>query len=61
MSGEKMESCSRMQEGNERLALGENEVRKISKDYVEDIYNIDTQGQVVVHICVFDGVKKGKV
>ena len=50
-----------MQEGNERLALGENEVRKISKDYVEDIYNIDTQGQVVVHICVFDGVKKGKV
>ena len=27
----------------------------ILKDYFEDLYNIDTQKQVAVHMCTFDG------
>ena len=52
-----MESCSRIKEINGRLALGELEVRRIWKENFEDLYNIDTQEQVLVHICGFDGVR----
>ena len=38
-----MESCRRVKNRNGRLAHGENEARKIWKDYFEDLYNIDTQ------------------
>ena len=41
--GGKMESCSRLKEGNGRLAQGEDEVRMVWKEYFEDLYNIDTQ------------------
>ena len=27
--------------------------------YFGDLYNIDTQEQVAVHTCVFDGVRRG--
>ena len=46
--GGKVESCSRIKDGNGRLAHGEDEVRKIWKEYFEDLYNIDTQ--IAVHI-----------
>ena len=38
---EKVESCSRVKYGNGRLVQGEEEVRKIWKEYFEDMYNID--------------------
>ena len=40
--GGKEESCSRIKDGNGRLAQGEDEVQKIWKEYFEDLYNIDT-------------------
>ena len=40
-----MESCSKINDGSERLALGECEVRRTWKDYFEDLYIIDTQDQ----------------
>ena len=41
------------------MAQGENEVRKIWKEYFEALYNIDTQEEVVVHICGIDGTRRG--
>ena len=55
----KVESCSRIKDGNGRLAQGEDGVRRLWKDYFEDIYNIDTEEKVVVQICGFDGVQRG--
>ena len=49
--GGKVESCSRIKDGNGMLALGENGVRKIWKEYFEVLYNIDTQEEVAVHMC----------
>ena len=31
----------------------------IWKEYFEDLYNIDTQKQVAVHMCGFDGFRRG--
>ena len=52
-NGGKVESCSRIKDGNGRLAQGKDEVRRIWKEYFEDLYNIDTQEQV-------DRVRRGK-
>ena len=41
------------------LAQGEDEVRKIWKEYFEDLYNIDTHKEVTVHTCGFDGIQRG--
>ena len=57
--GRKVESCNRVKDGNRRLAQGEDEARKIWKEYVEDLYNIDTQEEVAVHMCGFDGIRRG--
>ena len=56
--GRKVESCSRIKDGNGRLAQGEDEVWKIWKEYFEDLYNIDTKEQVPVHMCGFDGIQR---
>ena len=50
-----MKSCMRIKDGNGRLAQGEDEVRRIWNEYFEDLYNIDTQEQVAVYMCDFDG------
>ena len=55
----KVESCSRIKEGNRRLAQGEDEVRRIWKEYFEDLYNIDTTEQMTVHVYGFDGIQRG--
>ena len=34
-------------------------MRRIWKEYFEDMYNIDTQEQVAAHICGFDKVRRG--
>ena len=33
--------------------------RRIWKEYFEDMYNVDTQEQVAVHMCVFDEIWRG--
>ena len=55
--GNCLESWSRIKDGNGRLAQGKDEVQKIWKNYFEYLYNIDTQEQVAVHMCVFDGIQ----
>ena len=47
----------RIKDRNVRLELGEDGVRRISQDYFEDLYSIDTQEQIAVHVCGFYGVK----
>ena len=42
------------------MVLKETEVQRIWKEYYEDLYNIDTQELVAVHMCGFDRVQKGK-
>ena len=55
-----MESCSRIKDGNGKLTQGEEDVRRIWKEYFEDLENIGTQEQVAVHImCDFDGIRRG--
>ena len=39
--------------------MEEAEVRMIWNEYYEDLYNIDTQEQVAVHMRGFDGVRRG--
>ena len=41
------------------MALEEDEVRRIWKDYFEDLYNMYTQEYVEVHMCGFYGVERG--
>ena len=43
VKGGKLESCSRIKDGKE-----------IWKEYFEDLYNLDIQEQVAVHMCSFD-------
>ena len=59
MNGEKFESCSRTKDENGRLTLGGAEVRRIRKGYFEELYNIETQEKVSVHICGFEGIQRG--
>ena len=51
-----MESCSRIKDVNGRLAQGEDEVQRMWKEYFEDLYNIDSQEQVAVHMCDFEEI-----
>ena len=57
--GGKVQSCSRMKDGNGRLAQGEDEVQKIWRKYFENWYNIDLQEHVAIHMCGFDGICRG--
>ena len=59
VKGGKVESCSRIKDGNGRLAQGEDEVRKIWKENFEDLYTIDTQEEVAVPMSGSDGIQKG--
>ena len=54
--GGKVESCSRVKDGNGRLAQVENKAGKIWKKYFKDLYNIDTQKEVGVYMFGFDGI-----
>ena len=47
------------EDGNERLEQEEDEVQRIWREYFKDLYNIDTQEQVAVHICGFDRIRIG--
>ena len=54
-----MESSNKIKDGNGRLVQGEDEVQKVWKEYLEDLYNIDTREKVAVHICSFEGIRRG--
>ena len=45
-------------DGNVRLVQGEDEERGIWK-YFEELYNIDTQKRVAVHMWCFDRIQRG--
>ena len=38
---------------------GGDEARKIWKEYYKNLYNIDTQEAVAVHMCGFGGIRRG--
>ena len=57
--GGKVERYSTIKDGDVRLSQGEDEVHRIWKEYFEDLYNIDTQTQVTVHMCIFDRIRRG--
>ena len=56
VKGRKVECCSRIKDGNMRLAQGKDELRRIWKEYFEDLYDINTQEQVAIHMCSSDGI-----
>ena len=56
-----MVSCTRVKNGNRRLAWGENEVQRIWEDYFRNLHNIDTQEKVAVHIFGFEPIGKAEV
>ena len=58
-NGEKVESCSRIKDENDRLALGEVKVRRIWREYFEELYDIEPQKQVAVNMYGFDGIRRG--
>ena len=58
VKGGKVESCIRIKDGNGRLAQ-EDELRRIWKQDFKDLYDVDTQEQVGVPICGFDGIERG--
>ena len=43
--GGKVESSSRIKDGNGKFSQGELEVRKVWKEYFEDLYNIGYSGR----------------
>ena len=45
--------------GGETLAQEEDDVRRIWKEYLEDLYIIHTQKQVAGHMWGFDGIQRG--
>ena len=57
--GGKVESCSRIKDENVRLTQGKGEMQKIWKEYLEYLYNIDTQEHVALHMCGFNGIWRG--
>ena len=59
MSWRKVDGCSTMKDRNGRLTLGGDEVRRVWKDYFDDLYNIGTQKQVAVYMCGFDCFQRG--
>ena len=58
VNGGKVESCSRIKDGNGCLALGKDVVQRIWKNFVVDLYNRDTQEEVAFHMYGFVGVHK---
>ena len=42
------------------MAQGKDEVLRIWNEYFEDLYNIDTQEQVAIHMFGFNGIWRGK-
>ena len=52
---EKLESCNRIKDGNGRLAQGEDKVRRIWKEFFEDLFNIVRQMELAMSMFPFQG------
>ena len=53
--GRKVESCSRIKDGNGNLAQGRTKCKRFGRIILRMIYyNIDNQEQVAVHMCSFN-------
>ena len=50
----------RIKDRTARLTVGEDDILMPWEDYVENLHNIDTEKQVEVSTCGFDGVRRGK-
>ena len=46
----------KIKDGNGKLIVAEYKVKRIWKDYFEDLYNMDIQEQVAVNMCGFGDV-----
>ena len=57
MKGEKLNHYSRLKDGIGRMVVGDNDVRKILKEYFEDLYNVATEVRVTLNIYGSDRVK----
>ena len=57
-NGGNVEKSKRINVGNRWVALEEAELRRIWREYYEDLFNIDIQEHVAVHLCYFDGVRR---
>ena len=55
----KVESSSRIKDGNVRLELGDDEMQRTWKGYFEDLYNMNTQKQVNIFMIGFGGLQRG--
>ena len=51
-------NCRRIKDGNGRLALEEDEILRIWKDYFEDLHNTNIQEQVAAQMYGFDGFSR---
>ena len=56
--GSEVESCSRIKDGNGRLAQGGVKHEGFGRSILK-IYIYDTQEHVAVHMCGFDGIWRG--
>ena len=43
MNGEKVESYNKIKDNTARLVVGDDDVRKVWKEYFKDLYNVDTE------------------
>ena len=59
VNGREVESCGRRKNRNEGLSVGEGVVRRTWSEYFEDLCNMDTEEQVMVHMCGFGGGRRG--
>ena len=55
-----MESPNRVGDGSGNLVMEEAEMRRIWKEYYEDLYGMVAQERVAVHECGFDGEPIGR-
>ena len=46
-----------MKDGVTRMAIWENDVREIWKEYFENLFNMDGEEQMAVNMCGFEGAE----
>ena len=53
-----LKELSKVKDGNERLVMGQDGVRRRRKEHFNDLYDIDNQEQVAIHMRCFDGIQR---
>ena len=57
VNGGNVKSCSRIKDGNGRLAMGRMKYERSGRIILRN-YITDTQKPVAVHVCGFDGIQR---